>query len=76
MTDLQDAAAWLVRAGYTYDWDTTEAPPAAFREAIIDAVHADPTGRLHGNELSRDEIVALLAETARGFSLNTQETTR
>lgn len=72
MTDLQKAAAWLIRTGYPTDWDSTEVPPAALREAIIDAVHADPEGNLHGNELTRDEVVSWLALEARGFGTPTE----
>lgn len=54
--ELAEAAAWLVRSGYPHDWSGREAPPAAFREAIIDVVHADPDRTLHGGELTRDEV--------------------
>lgn len=74
MTDLRDAAAWLVRAGYPFDWSANEPPPAALREAVIDAVHADPKGNLHGGELTRDEVAQLLAAEVRNFT--TEETIR
>ncbi|WP_329308352.1 hypothetical protein [Streptomyces microflavus] len=65
---LSEAAAWLVRAGYPVDWSTHEPPPAALREAVIDAVHADPTGTVHGGELTRDEVAAWLAVEVRAFA--------
>lgn len=72
MSDPQDAAAWLVRVGYPIDWDTIEAPPPAPREAIIDAVHADPTGNLHGHELSREDVAAYLAFESASFTPTTE----
>jgi hypothetical protein len=74
MSDLRDAAAWLVRAGYPIDWSTAEPPPAALREAVIDAVRADPKGNLHGGELNRDEVVQWLGFEVRNFI--PEETTR
>lgn len=65
---LSEAAAWLVRAGYPVDWSTHEPPPAALREAVIDAVHADPTGTVHGGEITRDEVAAWLAVEVRAFA--------
>jgi hypothetical protein len=59
--DLHKAAAWLVdmdRDGliYAIDFQFGSAPPPAFREAIIDELHRDPTGRIHGNQLARWEV--------------------
>ncbi|MFI7329345.1 hypothetical protein ACIBQ3_32500 [Streptomyces rubiginosohelvolus] len=65
---LSEAAAWLVRAGYPVDWSAHEPPPDALREAVVDAVHADPTGTVHGGELTRDEVAAWLAVEVRAFA--------
>jgi hypothetical protein len=55
---LRHAAEWLVRAGYPHDVGIAEHPPADVWEAIVDAVHTDPDGNLHGNSLSREEVDA------------------
>lgn len=54
---LHAIAAWLVAQGYPCDYRaTSEPPPAALWEAIVDVVHLDADGTLHGNELTRDEV--------------------
>lgn len=64
-----EAAAWLVRAGYPVDWSTHEPPPAALREAVIDAVHADPDGTIHGSSTpTREETAQWLAIEVRSFT--------
>ena len=63
---LREAAAWIIRIGYPHDWTGHEHPPAAVWEALVDAVHDDPTGTLHGGELSREEAEAWMrVETGR-----------
>lgn len=63
---LREAAAWIIRIGYPHDWTGDEHPPRVVWEALVDAVHADPTGTLHGGELSREEAEAWMrVETGR-----------
>ena len=63
---LREAAAWIIRIGYPHDWTGDEHPPPAVWDALVDAVHDDPTGRLHGNSLSREEVEAgMRVETGR-----------
>lgn len=74
---LREAAEWIVRAGYPVDWGTAEHPPPALWEALVDAVHADPTGSLHGHELSREEVDAWLRhETGRPAGRQPQDARR
>ncbi|WP_097982814.1 hypothetical protein [Streptomyces sp. f150] len=72
---LNEGAAWLVRAGYPLDWSAQEPPPDALREAVIDAVHADPAGTVHGGELTRDEVANWLAVEVRAFARPETEST-
>ena len=54
---LRDAAAWLAESlGYPFNMTTATPPPAALWEALVDHVHADESGKWHGNELDRDEV--------------------
>lgn len=63
---LRQAADWIIATGYVVDWNSDMHPPADLWEAIVDAVHADPTGSLHGGALSREEVDAWLRfETGR-----------
>lgn len=64
---FQDAAEWLVRAGYPHDFSLQEPPPPLLREAVLDAVTADPTGILHGQELNRTQVAGWIREEARNF---------
>lgn len=71
---LRAAAEWMVRTGYPFDWATKEHPPLALWEAVVDAMHADPTGSLHGRELSREEVDSWLRyETGRPEDCQRQE---
>lgn len=63
---LREAAAWIIRTGYPHDWTGDEHPPPAVWNALVDAVHDDPTGKLHGGELTRQEVEAWMrVETGR-----------
>src|SRR5690606_21224249 len=64
--ELAQAAAWVAEAlGYPVETSTPDAPmPDGLWEALVDHVHADKSGRWHGNELDRDEVAAWLAEEA------------
>ena len=73
--ELAEAAAWLVRCGYPFDWTSKESLPAALREAVIDAVTADPTRTLHGQSLTREEVRAWLAFEIAGFAEQSTRTT-
>lgn len=63
---LAQAAAWVAETiGYPVETSTPDAPmPDGLWEALVDHVHADKSGRWHGNELDRDEVAAWLAEEA------------
>jgi hypothetical protein len=73
---LPEIAEWLVSTGYPFDWTTRVPPPSALRDAVIDAVHADPTGQLHGRELTRSEVERWLTTELPGFTPATEEPTR
>lgn len=70
-SDLVEAARWLVAMGYPFDWhgarNAPTAPPA-LREAVIDAIHEDQDGQLHGNTLDREQVVDRLNLEAPGFA--------
>lgn len=57
---LREAAEWIVRAGYPFDWGTDEHPPPDLWEAIVDAAHADPDGSLRGRHSTREDVDAWL----------------
>lgn len=64
--ELAQAAAWVAEAiGYPVETTTPDAPmPNGLWEALIDHVHADKSGRWHGNELDREVVAEWLAEEA------------
>jgi hypothetical protein len=73
---LREAAAWIIRTGYPHDWTGHEHPPPAVWEALVDAVHDDPAGNLHGNSLSREEAeMWMRVETGRPEDERQKETT-
>lgn len=54
---MKEVALWLVYdAGYPFDFQINQPCPPVLWEAIIDVVHEDQDGTLHGNELTRDEV--------------------
>lgn len=68
---LRDTARWLVAMGYPFDWSGGQdapPPPTALREAVIDVIHEDRGGKLHGNTLTREETEAWLDMEASGFA--------
>lgn len=72
---LREAAAWIIRIGYPHDWTGHEHPPRVVWEALVDAAHDDPTGTLHGGELSREEAEAWMrVETGRPEDEQTEVT--
>ena len=56
------AAEWLVEVGYPFDFNFTPRAPEGLWQAIVDVVHEDPTGRMHGNELTREEVASWLID--------------
>lgn len=72
---LQEAAAWIAETlRYPTDFATEEHMPEALWEALVDHIHADKTGKWHGNELTREEIESWLADEA-GRPTRPEETT-
>ena len=67
--DLKRVAEWLVDVGYPVDFQFPAHPaPQPLWDAIVDVVHADRVpgqeGRMHGNELTRDEVDGWLSDEA------------
>lgn len=63
--DIRPIAEWLVELGYPVDFQFPAHPcPQPLWDAIVDVVWKDPTGRMHGNELTRDEVDAWLSDEA------------
>lgn len=60
--DLRASAEWLVLVGYPFDFNFTPRAPDALWEAIVDVVHDDATGSLHGNELTREQVAEWLVD--------------
>lgn len=60
--DLHEAAEWLVTVGYPFDFNFTPRAPEALWQAVVDVVHEDVAGSLHGNELTREEVAAWLVD--------------
>ena len=59
---LREAAAWAAESlGYPVNATTATPMPPALWGALVDHVHADESGKWHGNELDRDEVEAWLA---------------
>ena len=59
---LREAAEWLVKVGYPFDFNFTPRAPEPLWQAIVDVVHEDADGWMHGNELTRDEVAAWLVD--------------
>lgn len=63
MSDLHEAAEWLVSVGYPMGWQSrTEPAPDALWQAVVDVVHEDRDGAFHGNKLTRDEVAEWLVD--------------
>lgn len=62
VTSLREAAEWLVGVGYPIDYQFTPRAPEALWQAIVDVIHEDDDGTMHGNELSREEVAAWLVD--------------
>ena len=62
---LAEAAAWVAEGlGYPVDVGADLPMPDALWEALVDHVHADPTGEWHSNTLTREETASWLTEEA------------
>lgn len=61
---LRDVAAWLATAGYPVDFNHMPPAPEPLWEAVVDHYHSDPSGNLHGNSLSREEVARWLNHEA------------
>lgn len=60
---LRAAAEWLVHVvGYPFNLQFTPAAPEALWQAVVDVVHEDKDGSLHGNDLTRDEVADWLID--------------
>lgn len=64
--DMTAVAAWLIDCvGYPFDFTFPQCPPpTVLRAAIVDHAFRDPTGRVHGGDLDRDGVAALIADEA------------
>lgn len=62
MSDLRGAAEWLVDIGYPFDFTFTPRAPEPLWQAIVDVVHEDAGGNLHGNELDREQVADWLVD--------------
>ena len=62
--DMEAVAKWLANSGYPIDYSTTEPPPLALRQALVNFIHRDDDGKWHGNTLDRDETADWLAGEA------------
>lgn len=60
--NLREAAEWLVEVGYPFDFTFTPRAPEALWQAVIDVVHIDADGSLHGNDLTRTEVADWLVD--------------
>ncbi|MAE64171.1 MAG: hypothetical protein CMJ18_07830 [Phycisphaeraceae bacterium] len=64
---LREAAAWLAE-GLAYPIDFSIEPncpmPHALWSALVDHVHADKSGKWHGNALDREDTESWLADEA------------
>lgn len=63
---LREAAAWVAEGiGYPVEAQLPEHPmPQALWDALVDHVHADESGKWHGNELAREDAESWLADEA------------
>lgn len=63
---LREAAAWVAESiGYPIQVTMPDHPmPDRLWAALVDHIHADESGRWHGNELDREETESWLAAEA------------
>lgn len=66
MDALEEAAAWVAESiGYPVEVTMPAHPmPQGLWDALVDHVHADKSGKWHGNTLDRDETESWLADEA------------
>lgn len=72
---MAEAAAWVAETiGYPVECTMPDRPmPEALWQALVDHVHADKSGRWHGNSLDREDVESWLADEA-GRPLTTPTT--
>lgn len=63
---MRQAAAWVAEGiGYPVQVTMPDHPmPQALWDALVDHVHADESGKWHGNTLDREDIESWLADEA------------